>query len=1065
MTLKRRRPSQNSSPQFSVPEGERSWLDSRHLARESRGRAALDRFELLDEQHKRRIRARGDFIASHSVTLAHRYFVAAVASAASLAERFADWDDAVAALLGPHGEARALADAMLSLPAERLWQADPESRRAWLESGPLLAERSRRIAATFVETFGQLLCKEHGLDASCIPAWQAATERVLASAGWRGELLASHLLDDAGRLASAMPGDAVALFAELTVRVGSAGRNPRRLALPDGLQNLSGEVQAKLLECCLRFAQRDPLAVEPLLSGLCAAAARLQGATALTLIEIANSCLGESALVEAVKVLPAICHGLDPATTRELLAIGREVADDHPAGACAYLRTMDRALERGGIEGVRAWVERGKTIADKGREAAIAHFALRSRTSRKMLVSHSASVAFEEVQPVLQRFALMVGRRNFHLASGAGVWLRPPILPGDELVVRLPERVDLWPASEDNQLFYKLAVAHAAGRWECGTYSLRLADLRAKGVPLPAGAPDDGDLVTFLESFPNPLLAAGLFVLLDGMRVDACLSREFAGLAEDLSHLGREYVRRLPPVASERSSERLLEALFCVSVGRLGGDDLPPRLRELGDVALRARERLERAESSVVESARLTAALYGMMLLAEAHGGDDDDEGVPVVELGGATFLDEADAPVSTAAAGSGEEQGQATAFERGDDPQPSSIRLQLDEDGLPDSVGGMPLSPEELERLIRQGIELRIGQGLSAEQASLGLFVTDLLGKLPRSAAERLREILSEGDQRGLRAWIAAQRQGRYHNYDEWDYLISDYRHHWCRVAELEFDGDGGRAFHRVLDESTELIAKLKREFLLMRPEQFRRIRGMEDGEEFDLNAVVDARVDMIRRKAPSERLYLARRREERDVATLFLIDMSASTDEPLPDGSRRVIDVTRETLVVMSSVLEEIGDAYAVYGFSGYGRSGVEVYQIKTFQERLGPAVRGRIGAIEPKRSTRMGAALRHALTKFAAVSARARYIILLSDGFPQDFDYGDDRTSNTYGIRDTTKALQEVEANGVHSFCITVDPSGNDYLREMCSSSQYAVIDDLQRLPEELPRIYQSVVGRNG
>jgi len=189
----------------------------------------------------------------------------------------------------------------------------------------------------------------------------------------------------------------------------------------------------------------------------------------------------------------------------------------------------------------------------------------------------------------------------------------------------------------------------------------------------------------------------------------------------------------------------------------------------------------------------------------------------------------------------------------------------------------------------------------------------------------------------------------------------------------------------------------------------------------------------------------------------------MSASTDEPLPDGSRRVIDLTKETLVVMTSVLEEIGDAYAVYGFSGYGRNGVEVYQIKTFQERLGPAVRGRLGAIEPKRSTRMGAALRHAMTKFSGVSARARHIILLSDGFPQNFDYGEDRTSNVYGIRDTAKALEEVIGAGIQPFCITIDPSGHDYLREMCAPSRYAVIDDVQMLPEELPRIYQSVVGR--
>jgi nitric oxide reductase NorD protein len=254
-----------------------------------------------------------------------------------------------------------------------------------------------------------------------------------------------------------------------------------------------------------------------------------------------------------------------------------------------------------------------------------------------------------------------------------------------------------------------------------------------------------------------------------------------------------------------------------------------------------------------------------------------------------------------------------------------------------------------------------------------------------------------------------------------------------------------------------------------LMRPEQFRKVRGMEDGDDFDMNAIVDAHADRRTRNSPTERLYVAKRREERDVATLFLIDMSASTDEPLgtagqherqADPDRRVIDVTKETLVVMASVLRELGDAYAVYGFSGHGRENVEYFRVKSFRESLGPTVRARVGGIEPKRSTRMGAALRHSAGKLSAVAARARHLILLSDGFPQDFDYGDDRRSNTYGIRDTTRALQELESKGIHTFCITVDPSGHDYLREMCPPSRYAVIDELEALPSELPRIYRAV-----
>ena len=40
------------------------------------------------------------------------------------------------------------------------------------------------------------------------------------------------------------------------------------------------------------------------------------------------------------------------------------------------------------------------------------------------------------------------------------------------------------------------------------------------------------------------------------------------------------------------------------------------------------------------------------------------------------------------------------------------------------------------------------------------------------------------------------------------------------------------------------------------------------------------------------------------------------------------------------------------------------------------------------------------------------------------------------------------------------LVVDPAGHDYLREMCSGARYAVIEDVEDLPLELPRIYRTV-----
>ncbi|PON10782.1 hypothetical protein C2W62_48260, partial [Candidatus Entotheonella serta] len=244
-------------------------------------------------------------------------------------------------------------------------------------------------------------------------------------------------------------------------------------------------------------------------------------------------------------------------------------------------------------------------------------------------------------------------------------------------------------------------------------------------------------------------------------------------------------------------------------------------------------------------------------------------------------------------------------------------------------------------------------------------------------------------------------------------------------------------------------------------------------DGEEIDLDSAIEARIDRRAGNMPSEKVYTRRQKRDRDVAAAFLLDMSASTDDDVPEtpetedldtpaptpprqfdfsgfvvedyyqvpakpqkdpNRRRIIDVEKEALVLMAEALETLGDAYAVYGFSGYGRDQVEFFVAKEFTETYDSRSQGRIAAMKPHRSTRMGPAIRHAIRKLERQDARIKTLLMLSDGYPQDFDYGKDRKSKDYGIQDTMMALREAQLKGIQTFCITVDPSGHDYLREM-------------------------------
>jgi nitric oxide reductase activation protein len=160
------------------------------------------------------------------------------------------------------------------------------------------------------------------------------------------------------------------------------------------------------------------------------------------------------------------------------------------------------------------------------------------------------------------------------------------------------------------------------------------------------------------------------------------------------------------------------------------------------------------------------------------------------------------------------------------------------------------------------------------------------------------------------------------------------------------------------------------------------------------------------------------------------------------------------------MADALDTLGDRYAVYGFSGYGRDKVDLFVAKEFAEPWNRSTQTRLGKMEPIQSTRMGPAIRHSLAKLARTDARVKVLLILSDGYPQDHDYGSVRGDRTYAIRDTMMALREAGLAGVHSFCITVDPGGHDYLREMCPDRSYLVIDDIESLPNELPKVYRGL-----
>ena len=113
-----------------------------------------------------------------------------------------------------------------------------------------------------------------------------------------------------------------------------------------------------------------------------------------------------------------------------------------------------------------------------------------------------------------------------------------------------------------------------------------------------------------------------------------------------------------------------------------------------------------------------------------------------------------------------------------------------------------------------------------------------------------------------------------------------------------------------------------------------------------------------------------------------MLLVDVSGSTSAPVADG-RSVLDVERMTLLLASEALDELGEPYAALAFSSSGRHDVQVQTLKAFADRDPAAVRRRVSALTSARTTRLGAALRHATALLNAQPAERRLLLLLADG----------------------------------------------------------------------------------
>ena len=291
----------------------------------------------------------------------------------------------------------------------------------------------------------------------------------------------------------------------------------------------------------------------------------------------------------------------------------------------------------------------------------------------------------------------------------------------------------------------------------------------------------------------------------------------------------------------------------------------------------------------------------------------------------------------------------------------------------------------------------------------------------------------------------------GTYHEegaflYNEWDFRRQHYRKNWCAVREVKISPVYDDFVASTLQKYSGLVKHLRKTFEAMRDED-RLLKRQVYGDGVDIDALVEALADAHDGSEMSDRLFTHMHRAERNIAVVFMVDMSGSTKGWINEAER-------ESLILLAETLETLGDRYAIYGFSGMARKRCEIYRIKEFDEPYNDEIRARISGIEPKDYTRMGFAIRHLSHILNEVEARTRILITLSDGKPDDYD----NYRGDYGIEDTRRALLEARRDGIHPYCITIDREARDYLPHLYGPAAYTVINEVRHLPLKVSDIYR-------
>ncbi len=298
-----------------------------------------------------------------------------------------------------------------------------------------------------------------------------------------------------------------------------------------------------------------------------------------------------------------------------------------------------------------------------------------------------------------------------------------------------------------------------------------------------------------------------------------------------------------------------------------------------------------------------------------------------------------------------------------------------------------------------------------------------------------------------------AGSDEGGFHlKYDEWDFKKRAYKPGFCRIfPKLQTETDPEYYTKTIAKNASTLLGL--RKMLVSVNNKMQQQRRQPQGDEFDIDALTDLFTDIRARRSPSDNIFLSRRKKEKDFSILVLLDISLSSDSYA--AGNRVIDVEKKAAILFGEILDEMMIDFSVDSFFSKTRNYSTYLILKDFDEKW-VVGKNRIGAVEPQGYTRIGAALRHAGARLGGRGAKSKWIILISDGKPNDYD----KYEGKYGVQDVRQALRELGEREINAYALAIEARAKYYLPQMFGQNHYQVLTTPVELLRAMVGLYAKI-----